>query len=358
MKKTIAILLALLMLGGTMLISCDIGKSSIDMENADKSSDGSGNSSADGGYKVEKDPYELDTDEPYIIEYTSNGDGTCRATSIKMNSAYRNEFILKIPEKSPEGDTVVAIDWGEAFDDVSHAVPKYIVSDIFKTIKDSVSDDPKSTFLFNKLTAYYSYQNPDVQTSEKVIEAMLKTFPVTEYMPIYVLDEIASACDKAELIRTFDKFSNTDIEFKEYYQFYKNLRDLGLSNEKIDEFYGDAPIPQYGNYSTYAIAVMLPASLKSIGEGCFTNFVSDNAIIPENIELSVLQQFMEQTSASMTLCYMGAEKPAEWSEDWKVLTYNENFPADDHYDNNYIWRYDENGFPQSWREFYNETRTK
>ena len=44
-------------------------------------------------------------DEPYSIEYVSNGNGTCKAV-VTMHPLYREEFELIIPDNSPEGDTV------------------------------------------------------------------------------------------------------------------------------------------------------------------------------------------------------------------------------------------------------------
>lgn len=355
MKRTVSFFVAFLILCGAMLTSCDSIKSLFDKDLSGDEDEAIFDARSDDVDGVTPDPYELDEDVPYVIGYTSNGDGTCRVASIKFNSAYRKEFVLEIPKKSPTGDTVVAIDWGDDIDDVSHAVPKYIVSDVFESIGTKIENaDIHRDFLLKKAEAYYAYQNPDSQTSEKIKAEMLKLFPVTRYVPIYVLDITASGEEKAELIRFFDKFYDTNIEFKEYFEFCEKLKEKGLSNEEIAELYGDAPIPKHGNYSTYATSLYIPSTVRSIGENCFKNLTVRDIIVDEDFSLEQLIELDAKLPrvnghTNFNIYHKASsgtfDIPTTFNS--KVLFYSKVCPSEAT-EREKTWAYNENGLPSSW----------
>ena len=343
MKRTVSFFVSLLVICSAMFTSCDSIKSLYDKFDKDVSEDVEG---------VTPDPYELDEDVPYVIEYTSNGDGTCSAASIKFNSSYRKEYVLEIPEESPMGDKVVAIDWGEAFDDVSHSVPKYIVSDVFEAIEEKIEDgDYKSEFLVKKMKSYYVYQDPDSQPDESIKEEILKMFPVTQHMPIYVLDSSTSGEEKAELVRLFDEFYDINIEFKEYSEFCAKLKEKGLSDEEIAELYEDEPIPQHGNYSTYATSVCIPSTISSIGENCFKNLTVRSIVVDENFSLEQLIELDGKLPKEIEFniyCEdpMGTFDIPETLKN-RVLFYSEVCPQSV-LEREKTWGYDDNGLRCSW----------
>ena len=319
MKKTILFLLCIVLLCGTVFSSC--GKIEEMLDIADTSD-------------VTDDSVEDEITGPYALEFTSNGDGTCRVTSVKINSKYRELFILEIPEKSPDGETVVAIDWGNAFDDIKSSVPNYIKGgSIFENMEEKAAEDNTQIFLSKKVAAYYALLDPTLVTNEQMKESMLTDCPITQHIPVYRLDKSTYDRDFAEIKRIFDTFGFTDVEFDQYKAISQALGAKGLTDEQIDGFYDH--LPERGNFSTYVSAISFPSTLKRISEGCFDNFVGDYAIISEGFDISLIDGINVER-----LLYKGESVPEALAG--KVIPYSEKNPAKD------TWHYDENGLPVLW----------
>lgn len=96
------------------------------------------------GVDAEKtvDPYstgnEVFGDAPYNIIYSSNGDGTCTVSDIRIDVEYKGEIHLAIPEKSPEGETITAIDWGGFSEEYMKIVPKYLTHSQYEDISQQI----------------------------------------------------------------------------------------------------------------------------------------------------------------------------------------------------------------------------
>lgn len=115
-------------------------------------------------------------DKPYNIIYTSNGDGSCYVSDIRIDRDYNGEIHLVIPEKSPEGDRVTSINSRGFNGNLTLNVPKYLTSaqieDIKKMITDSLNDrDAKIVTSFYGLTekngAKYYELEPWISPDEK-----------------------------------------------------------------------------------------------------------------------------------------------------------------------------------------------
>lgn len=322
MKKTILFLLCIVLLCSAVLTSCGEIEELLDMADTEDDTEDSSEGEITG---------------PYALEFTSNGDGTCRVTSVKINRSYRELFILEIPEKSPDGETVVAIDWGTAFDSIMSSVPNYIKDgSIFEKMEEKAAGDNMQVFLSKKVVAYYALLDPTNESNQQLKETMLTDCPITQHIPVYRLDKSTSDREFATVKRIFDTFGFTDVEFDQYKAISQALGAKGLTDEQIDGFYDH--LPERGNFSTYVSAISFPSTLKSISEGCFDNFVGDYAIISEGFDISLIDGINVES-----LLYKGETVPEALVG--KVVPYSENGNGDNA---NKTWHYDEKGLPVSW----------
>ena len=65
----------------------------------------------------------LAENKPYSLEFTSNGDGTCYVSKLYLNNQYQTAFDIVIPEKSPAGDVVTGIQWGDSLTPTLDVLP-------------------------------------------------------------------------------------------------------------------------------------------------------------------------------------------------------------------------------------------
>ncbi len=98
---------------------------------------------------------ETQTVEPIVFQFESNGDGTCKVKGCEINQALPDNTVT-IPNKSPAGDTVVAIRYA-AFDErytafAENGITKVVIPDSVKTIEKEAFLDCTSltTVIFGK----------------------------------------------------------------------------------------------------------------------------------------------------------------------------------------------------------------
>ena len=85
----------------------------------------------------------LAENKPYSLEFVSNGDGTCYVSKLYLNNRYETEFDVIIPEKSPAGDVVVGIDFGDCLTDPADVIPQDLtVKQVSEFLTKVVTDYP------------------------------------------------------------------------------------------------------------------------------------------------------------------------------------------------------------------------
>ncbi|MBO5203444.1 MAG: hypothetical protein J6B72_02400 [Clostridia bacterium] len=100
-------------------------------------------------------------------------------------------------------------------------VPRHIERTSFETkimnvMEAAVEGDENAKFMFRKLMAYYSLNDPSEQASQTLIDEMHQAFPITKKMAIYVLDNTTSTTEMAkieQLIKTYcPDYSYEDLD--------------------------------------------------------------------------------------------------------------------------------------------------
>ncbi len=100
-------------------------------------------------------------------------------------------------------------------------VPRHIEKNSFETkilnvMAAAVEGDADATFMYRKLMAYYSLNDLSAVTSQTLKDAMMREFPITKKMAIYVLDNSTSNTEMAkieQLIKTYcPDYSYEDLD--------------------------------------------------------------------------------------------------------------------------------------------------
>lgn len=83
-------------------------------------------------------------ENPYNFVFVSNGDGTCDIKEIRIDKDYSGDIHLVIPEKAPNGDTVVEIQnvFGFKSNNAKHNVPVYLT---FEAMNEIVAEIENAT---------------------------------------------------------------------------------------------------------------------------------------------------------------------------------------------------------------------
>lgn len=124
--------------------------------------------------------YEPFAKENYYISYTSNGDGTCFVSGIVVKEAGVD---VKIPKKSPDGDTVTAVK--AAFSAAAYPVelPHVLTEQQYDAIMDTMRENGAKEFDIAKALAYY------MPCSEKSSQDKLEQYPLAAHSKIYILTD-------------------------------------------------------------------------------------------------------------------------------------------------------------------------
>ena len=272
--------------------------------------------------------YVLADDVPYELEYTSNGDGTCAVTGVKINSKYYDEYTFEIPEKSPDGDTVTSIAWGKVFDPITHNTPRYLTMETMDKIEQACENevDDYKAFLYRKLFAYYTLQDPTAAQSETLKNEMIKSFPFLEYMLMYVLDSSTSKSECLAISVLIDEIIE-DCAVTEYKKIISAWVANGMPEEEALSYYGDEYTPRYGYYVTFITRFNIPDSITEITDGSLDNLVvCGETIVGVNVPQDVLRKIVDSIG---NVYSKRTEPPAEWGEEelekykYKVYWYSE-----------------------------------
>ena len=251
MKKLISVLLIVTLLV-LSLVSCG--------DAVDNSKDSNDESSV-------QSQVDLGVGEPYELEFKSNGDGTCALTAIKYNRKYTAGFTVDIPEKSPAGDTVTSID-------ITYRTlaPEFISDEDMKGILDKIESDNEKSRDLRSFPAFYILKDPyDEALSEKTKENIIKEFPMSEFIAMYIREPCISQQElqhlDAILIATgYDSSIVAKCADALYEATKDNLPDMDQWYEQQTaglEFCGD-----------YVVEITLPATIETISAESVDNFAS------------------------------------------------------------------------------------
>lgn len=220
--------------------------------------------------------------EPYRLTLTSNGDGTCSVTGVLINPRHKQEFDFVIPDTSPDGELVTAINWGNPFK-LSDNVPRVmtlerynaIVEEFLAAIGDQKTDPySKGAIALRQFQALYSRYSKEAISSHSTpsqLEKILKKYPVLEYSDVAVLYEDVKPHELNALEKYIHEYVPTLSAKNELEHLKKSLKLKNLNADKIATLLEPYAIKD-GYSSVWVKSLTLPSGLTEINEGAFKNF--------------------------------------------------------------------------------------
>lgn len=130
--------------------------------------------------------------DPYELVFSSNGDGTCKVSDIRVNPKYREAFTLTIPAVSPEGERVTAVENSDGFGYIN--VPRVLLPEDFEVLLYRIRTHyGKDSATVRSFESYYYYKNVDDCSTENLKNDLLDAFPWAAVTDFYLLDEAVIA---------------------------------------------------------------------------------------------------------------------------------------------------------------------
>ena len=292
----------------------------------------------------------LAKNEPYSLEFVSNGDGTCYVSKLYLNNLYASPFDIIIPEKSPAGDVVTGIDLGESITDPVDAIPKYITWERMEQIETQVDtlyptdkwEIPEGKWWVN------AYENYDISTiSPEIREQCIERHPIVEYLRVSIwLDKMSNYSDSMRRIKMIGLTPRVATQY--YLEFLQAAIVSGAPIEVLKE-----TIPTYANCSEQIRYVHIPSSVNYVNAQSLNyllfDFGVDDALPTKGIVLPALDlETINKIALALGsdhdfIVFSLATSAAGYEEISNFAVYSSNEPQDD----TLAWRYVD-GVPTLW----------
>ena len=197
--------------------------------------------------KLWKADPESEPEQIYTLSYNPYGDGTCSVSGITTRTDIEEDFILEIPERSPDGDLVTAV-WLNLSSGPENLPDILLVPD-FEDVLSRMKKAGISDFDFNKFTAYYLYLSCE-GLDDQGKQDLFDVFPLAEYSPFYLFDRTGSSTERLKISSYFTYYAGYSEE--------ECAQDVG----KLDHIY------KWKSFSPQALPYMtklvLPASVEIV----------------------------------------------------------------------------------------------
>ncbi len=206
----------------------------------------------------------LAKNEPYSLEYTSNGDGTCYVSKLYLNNRYTTEFDIIIPETSPAGDLVTGIDWGYFPDSFGPLLPKFLTAQQLEAFTAQVDAD-YSEVGYAGIWWANAYEILDVsKMNDEEREAAIARCPLAEYMVI--AEFLPKMSNVGDTLSRVVMANLTPYVTKQCYEdVIQEARAAGAPEEMLAPYQKlIEELPTYANYSKYVRFLHIPSSVSSI----------------------------------------------------------------------------------------------
>lgn len=203
-------IVALLCMSCLSLAACD--KQSNDKEESSGESDG------------------ISMGKPYELTFTSNGDGTCYVSEIEINPAYRQDFVLEIPNTSPDGDRVTEIRVERFENPVPAVMTVASYQKIDQILKDKVASGKVLQQDYDKFRTFFL--SPKNMSMNGLL-ALYEKYPICEVVDICALRENLALEDINWLVSAFRELVGYTAEdvLKVYDELYQAANDSNASNK-------------------------------------------------------------------------------------------------------------------------------
>lgn len=146
-------------------------------------------------------------DVPYTLKFFSYGDGTCAVMDIVVNMLYEGSYTVEIPETSPDGDTVVEVNYIKS----TYNLPRYLTVEAYaildgwwedyfdRCVEQGLLEADRADYELRRARSYYLLRDPALSSTENLEADMIAQYPLCEHIPVYVLDISTTEVEMANI---------------------------------------------------------------------------------------------------------------------------------------------------------------
>ncbi len=320
MKKTAALLLAIILILSVALTACklnpDVSEGSEQTEESELLTDSEPPANDDNNDLPTNGGSTPTTKEKLEFIFTSKGNGECAISGVIVNGDFDEKLDIVYPDKSPDGEDVVEVN-GTLYD--IGGLPAMLLPEDYEKICDTMGANIEKAIAEGKISAenvaieyrkldkffsYYTRVNLEeaLQIGQSVYDKYLKDYPILAAIPdIYVLDMdyIDYVGNKAtqELLDTLYQYGeHSEQKGRNYYNALVNKTvgtDVSASSVKAPIFPAEnilsvklpstvKTIDGFARYSSLT-SIDIPDSVESIGNGAFEGCTGLNAVYIKDI---------------------------------------------------------------------------
>jgi len=308
-------------------------------------------------------------DEPYRIIYDSKEDGTCTAT-VTVNSLYREEFEIVIPDQSPEGDTVTCVYFSRAFVNALKSFPSIMTAESFSDMMNTVASNlayGSENRIYTKLKASYFTVDLEKYTPNQVTSA-LENYPFTEHIPkAYVLDTNLTPAQLTELRVCLQDYMGVNVKefaYSQYCSMCDILVENGVPQNKVREYFPKELCYEETPTSMYVKGITFPKGLQKLREADLREFfvsrhnietyhngeskliMQNYAIVPEGANDSVILPLLASKIETLYLLDTELPEPNDYFGNQSKYDYSK-LHAYSETEKEGCWRYVD-GIPTEW----------
>lgn len=259
--------------------------------------------------------------KPYHLYFISNGDGTCTLQYITADPMYAQNYVIEIPETSPAGDTVTAIDIQQSVRGMNAKqddFPYVLTADTMHTLLATAKDNNISDFDYNRLTAHYLKLSLDVALEENQRSELLGAFPITILGDIYVFDGKASETDCNKTYEYLTTYCEWDSE--KYEQSMAELVRLVKKSGRRD--IAELCLTAVRNSDlSGAVGITIPKTVTSINSAMWASLpaLEDVTVDAEHPTLKMIDGCLVDTSTGTLALYLREDGTFPEGLDLRIL---------------------------------------
>ena len=146
-------------------------------------------------------------DVPYTLKFFSYEDGTCAVMDIVVNMLYEGSYTVEIPETSPDGETVVEVNFLKC----TYNLPRYLTVEAYaildgcwqdyydRCVEQGLLDADRADFELRRARSYYLLRDATLSSTENLEADMIAQFPLCQHIPVYVLDISTTEVEMANI---------------------------------------------------------------------------------------------------------------------------------------------------------------
>ena len=135
-------------------------------------------------------------DVPYTLKFFSYEDGTCAVMDIVVNMLYEGTYTVEIPETSPDGETVVEVNYLKC----TYNLPRYLTVEAYaildgcwqdyydRCVEQGLLEADRADFELRRARSYYLLRDATLSSTENLEADMIAQFPLCQHIPVVALD--------------------------------------------------------------------------------------------------------------------------------------------------------------------------